>query len=76
MAEVVLFRHLEGLTDGVRAFAKGLSVDGHAVHTPDLFDGERLATIDDGIATGRPHTDPWDGKRPLLRGGGRHRRRP
>jgi len=50
MAEVVLFHHVQGLTDGVRAFAEELRADGHTVHTPDLFDGERPATIDDGIA--------------------------
>ena len=50
MAEVVLFHHVQGLTDGVRAFAGELSAGGHTVHTPDLFDGQRPATIDDGIA--------------------------
>jgi dienelactone hydrolase len=50
MAEVVLFHHVQGLTDGVRAFAEELGAGGHIVHTPDLFDGERPATIDDGIA--------------------------
>jgi dienelactone hydrolase len=50
MAEVVLFHHVHGLTDGVRAFAGELRTGGHTVHTPDLFDGERPATIDDGIA--------------------------
>jgi dienelactone hydrolase len=50
MAEVVLFHHVQGLTDGVRAFAEQLSAGGHIVHTPDLFDGQRPATIDDGIA--------------------------
>jgi dienelactone hydrolase len=50
MAEVVLFHHLQGLTDGVRAFAGELRAGGHTVHTPDLFAGERPATIDDGIA--------------------------
>ncbi len=50
MAEVVLFHHVQGLTDGVRAFADELSAGGHTVHTPDLFDGQRPATIDDGIA--------------------------
>ena len=50
MAEVVLFHHVQGLTDGVRAFAAQLRAGGHTVHTPDLFDGERPATIDDGIA--------------------------
>lgn len=50
MAEVVLFHHVQGLTDGLRAFADQLSAGGHIVHTPDLFDGQRPATIDDGIA--------------------------
>jgi dienelactone hydrolase len=50
MAEVVLFHHVQGLTDGVRAFARELGKNGHTVHTPDLFDGQRPASIDDGIA--------------------------
>ena len=50
MAEVVLFHHVQGLTDGIRAFAEELRGGGHTVHTPDLFDGERPATIDDGVA--------------------------
>jgi dienelactone hydrolase len=49
MAEVVLFHHVQGLTDGVRAFADGLRAGGHTVHTPDLFDGECPATIELGI---------------------------
>jgi len=50
MAEVVLFHHVQGLTDGIRAFAEDLRAGGHTVHTPDLFDGERPATIDYGVA--------------------------
>jgi dienelactone hydrolase len=50
VAEVVLFHHVQGLTDGVRAFADQLRAGGHTVHTPDLFHGERPPTIDDGIA--------------------------
>jgi dienelactone hydrolase len=50
MAEVVLFHHVQGLTDGLRSFADGLRADGHTVHTPDLFDGARPATIEAGIA--------------------------
>ena len=50
MADVVLFHHVQGLTDGIRAFADELRAGGHTVHTPDLFDGERPATIDDGVA--------------------------
>jgi dienelactone hydrolase len=50
MVEVVLFHHVQGLTDGVRAFADELRADGHTVHTPDMFGGRTFATIDDGIA--------------------------
>lgn len=50
MAEVVLFHHVQGLTDGVRAFADELRAGGHTVHTPDLFDGELPASIDDGMS--------------------------
>lgn len=50
MAEVVLFHHVQGLTDGVRAFAEQLRAGGHTVHTPDLFDGQQAATIKDGLA--------------------------
>jgi dienelactone hydrolase len=50
MAEVVLFHHVQGLTDGVRAFADDLRADGHTVHTPDLFDGVRPATVEEGAA--------------------------
>jgi dienelactone hydrolase len=50
MAEVVLFHHLQGLTGGVRAFAEELRAGGHTVHTPDLFDGQRPESIDDGAA--------------------------
>ena len=49
-AEVVVFHHLRGLTDGVLAFADELRAGGHTVHTPDLFDGQQPASIDDGVA--------------------------
>jgi dienelactone hydrolase len=50
VAEVVLFHHVRGLTRGVRTFAAELRAGGHTVHTPDLFDGERPVTIDNGVA--------------------------
>jgi dienelactone hydrolase len=50
MAEVVLFHHVQGLTDGIRAFAEQLRAGGHTVHTPDLLDGPRPATIEEGVA--------------------------
>jgi dienelactone hydrolase len=50
MAEVLLFHHAQGLTPGVRAFADDLRAAGHIVHTPDLFDGRRFQSIDEGLA--------------------------
>jgi dienelactone hydrolase len=50
MAEVVVFHHVQGLTDGMLAFAEQLRAGGHTVHTPDLFDGERPQTVEDGVA--------------------------
>jgi dienelactone hydrolase len=50
MAEVVLFHHVQGLTDGLRAFAEELRGGGHTVHTLDLFEGARPATIEEGVA--------------------------
>ncbi|WP_433021390.1 dienelactone hydrolase family protein [Kribbella sp. CA-294648] len=50
MAEVVLFHHSQGLTEGVRAFADALRAVGHVVHLPDLFEGKTFGTIDDGMA--------------------------
>ncbi|WBC13171.1 dienelactone hydrolase family protein [Micromonospora sp. WMMA1998] len=50
MAEILLFHHLRGLTDGVRALADSLGAAGHTVHAPDLFDGERPASLEDGSA--------------------------
>lgn len=50
MAEVLLFHHVQGVTDGVGAFADDLRAAGHTVHVPDLFDGRRFDTIEDGMA--------------------------
>ena len=50
MAEVLLFHHVQGLTDGVRALADALRATGHTVHTPDLFGGETFPSIDEGFA--------------------------
>ena len=50
MTEVVLFHHVQGLTDGVRAFAEELRAGGHLVHTPDLLDGALPATLEEGVA--------------------------
>ena len=53
MAEVVLYHHVQGLTEGVVAFADELRRAGHTVHTPDLLDGRTFATIEDGMAHAR-----------------------
>jgi dienelactone hydrolase len=50
MAEVLLFHHAQGLTPGICAFADDLRAAGHIVHTPDLFDGRRFQSIDEGLA--------------------------
>ncbi|MGA0894957.1 MAG: dienelactone hydrolase family protein [Ilumatobacteraceae bacterium] len=50
MAEILLFHHVCGLTDGVTAFAGELRRAGHVVHTPGLFGGLCFASIDDGMA--------------------------
>ena len=53
MATVLLFHHIQGLTDGVRAFADGLEQSGHTVHTPDLFDGRTFDSIEEGFGYAR-----------------------
>ncbi len=53
MAEVLLFHHIQGLTDGVRSFADDLRQAGHTVHTPDLFDGRIFASIEEGFGFAR-----------------------
>lgn len=50
MAEVLLFHHAQGLTPGVVGFADQLRKAGHAVYTPDLYDGRIFGTLDEGIA--------------------------
>jgi dienelactone hydrolase len=53
MSEVVLYHHVQGLTDGVRSFAEELRQAGHTVHTPDLFDGRTFGTIEEGMSFAR-----------------------
>jgi dienelactone hydrolase len=49
MAEVVLYHHAQGLTDGVTVFADELRQAGHTVHTPDLYEGNTFGTLDEGM---------------------------
>ena len=53
MAEVLLFHHAQGLTEGVVAFADRLRDAGHTVHTPDLYDGHTFQSLDEGIGYAR-----------------------
>lgn len=54
MANVLLFHHALGVTEGVRGFADAIRGAGHHVVVPDLFDGKTFDTIDAGVA----HVDP------------------
>jgi len=49
MAEVLLYHHIQGLTDGVQAFAEELRGSGHVVHTPDMFGGRTFDSIEEGF---------------------------
>jgi dienelactone hydrolase len=53
MTEVILYHHIQGLTEGVRSFADELRAAGHTVHAPDLFDGRTFPTIEEGMAFAR-----------------------
>lgn len=53
MAEVVLYHHAQGLTEGVKAFAEDLRQAGHTVHLPDLYEGKTFEAIEDGIGYAR-----------------------
>lgn len=49
MAEVLLFHHAQGQTDGFLAFADELRAAGHVVHAPDLYDGKTFSELTDGV---------------------------
>ena len=49
MAEILLFHHAQGQTEGFLAFAGELRAAGHVVHTPDLYDGQTFTDLDDGV---------------------------
>jgi dienelactone hydrolase len=49
MAEVLLFHHAQGQTQGFHAFANELRQAGHTVHTPDLYDGHTFDTLEAGL---------------------------
>ncbi|TCO46873.1 dienelactone hydrolase [Kribbella antiqua] len=53
MAEIVLYHHSQGLTEGVQAFADELRKAGHTVHTPDMYEGRTFETIEEGMTYAR-----------------------
>jgi dienelactone hydrolase len=50
MAEVLLFHHALGQTEGFAGFADELRRAGHTVHAPDLYGGRTFHSIDEGMA--------------------------
>lgn len=50
MADVILFHHAQGLTQGVRAFAERLEEAGHQLTVPDLYGGRTFGTLEEGVA--------------------------
>ena len=50
MAELIVFHHALGLTDGVRSWAAALREEGHTVQTPDLYEGRTFANLAAGVA--------------------------
>ena len=53
MAEIVLFHHAQGLTDGVRALGEELRQAGHTVHIPDLYEGRTFDDLEEGVGHAR-----------------------
>lgn len=49
MAEIILFHHAHGLTEGMRALAARLRAAGHTVHTPDSYAGVTFDDLDEGV---------------------------
>jgi dienelactone hydrolase len=49
MAEVLLYHHAQGQTPGFLAFADELRAAEHTVHTPDLYDAQTFASLDEGV---------------------------
>ncbi|MGC4174718.1 dienelactone hydrolase family protein [Demequina sp.] len=49
MAEILLFHHAFGLTDGLRGLAARLTAEGHTVHCPDTYAGATFRSLDDGV---------------------------
>lgn len=53
MADLLLFHHACGLTEGLQALAARVRDAGHAVRTPDLYDGATFTDLEAGIGHAR-----------------------
>ena len=49
MAEILLFHHAQGQTQGFLAFADELRAAGNVVHAPDLYDGKTFTDLNEGV---------------------------
>lgn len=49
MAEILLFHHALGLTDGLQSLAERLRANHHTVHCPDSYSGKTFKNLDDGV---------------------------
>jgi len=49
MAEILLFHHALGLTDGLQSLAERLRANHHTVHCPDAYSGQTFKDIDEGL---------------------------
>ena len=50
MTTLLLFHHAQGQTTGFLAFADELRKAGHAVHAPDLYEGNTFRDLNEGVA--------------------------
>lgn len=49
VAEILVFHHAQGLTEGLGALADRVRAQGHVVHTPDAYSGTTFDRLDDGL---------------------------
>lgn len=49
MAEILLFHHALGLTEGLQSLAERLRANHHIVHCPDSYSGKTFKHLDEGV---------------------------
>lgn len=50
MAEILVFHHAQGVTDGLRFLARRLEASGHSVYLPDAYSGRTFESLREGLA--------------------------